>query len=460
MKRQLFLMAVAVMACLMVSCAKDDFNPSKPIRVQGEIDPGLSFPLVARGQWNLNDMLTSLGGQLGGALLEDTLITFHYDTSVLNTIDLSHSFGSKSKNSQFKNYKPYKPNLPATKSGAIISVDTTISYEIALDFFDKMEDINLQIAHFWLDLGLFINGYCPESTRDILRANTTISLDSLQLNYIKKGETTITPFLGNAELAAEELIIDDFIAGDSMKFTRVNMAFLINDRPEKLIASLKMHLNIDSSFAETILADPTQITEFTKMLDSIKLDSLAYRADLNVELPFEISGNMTYEYDIPVSQTATNGEQSQSLSEMIEQLEATLKEKGLTLEMDTLNRLIFEFDNDIPLNLTLNAAYLDAAGNVTDSLFSNGHVDAAFTAPSAGNPGVSEAIAPKTSRVYLGITLDKLKRLGDAANIKFNIGLSTDGTDKMKIQRTNYLNIRVKVQLHPDLTIDIPVFNN
>ena len=458
MKRRLFLVATALVACLMVSCAKDDFKLGKPIRVQGEIDPGLSLPLVARGQWNLNDMLTSLGGQLDGALLDDTLITFHYETEMSQTIDLSNSFGSKS-TPKFKNYKPYKTGHPATKSGAIISVDTTISYEIALDFFNNLEDINLQIAHFWLDMGLFVNGYCPESTRELLRANTTISLDSLQINYIKKGETTITPFSGNAELATEKLVISDFIAGDSMKFTRVNMASLINDRPEKLIASLKMHLNIDSTFAESILADPTQITQFTQMLDSIKLDSLTYRAKLNVDLPFEISGNMTYEHEIPISQTATNGEQKQSLSQMIEEIETKLKETGITLEMDTLNRLIFEFDNYIPLNLTLNAAFVDANGNVTDSLFSNGVVASAETIASAGNPGVRESSAPKTSRVNVGLTLNKLKRLGDAANIKFNIELSTDGTDKMKIQRTNYLNIRVKVQLHPDLTFDIPVFN-
>lgn len=451
-------MAVAVMACLMVSCAKDDFNPSKPIRVQGEIDPGFSLPLIAQGQMNLNDLLTSFGGALGGALLEDTLITFHYDTSVAQTIDLSSSFG-KSKNRQFNYRKPYKSGSASHKSGAFISVDTTITYPIALDFFDQIEDIDLTIAHLWLNMGLFVRGYCPETTRDVLRDNTHITLNNLKLRYIKKGETDTTDFDGNASLN-QEIIINDFIAGASKNFDSVNMASLINDRPQQIIASIDMHLSVDSSWATTILADPTQITEFTAMLDSLRMDSLTYTADLSVDLPFEIGGSMSYEYDIPISQTTTNGDQETSTKDMVDTIKAKLKNNGITFDLDSLNRFIFEFDNGIPLNLKLNAAFVDANGNVLDSLFTNGVIAAAVTAPSAGNPGVSEAVAAKTSRVYLPFDLEMLENLQNATNVKFNIELSANGTDKYKIQRTNYLNIRMKLQLHPSLTIDMPIFNN
>ena len=78
--------------------------------------------------------------------------------------------------------------------------------------------------------------------------------------------------------------------------------------------------------------------------------------------------------------------------------------------------------------------------------------------PVPGNPGVSEAGAPVVSRIFVPFDMDMLNKLLQAKTISMDMTLSTNGTDKMSIQRDDYLNIKMKVQLHPSLTVDMPLF--
>ena len=93
-------------------------------------------------------------------------------------------------------------------------------------------------------------------------------------------------------------------------------------------------------------------------------------------------------------------------------------------------------------------------------MFSDAIIASANTTPMVGNPGVSEASSPKMSRVYVPFDMDMLNQLMEAKTIKMAMNLSTNGTDKMSIQRDDFLNIKMKVQLHPSLTIDMPLFNS
>ena len=453
MKKQFLWVVLATTALLFVACKKDDIDPTKPFRVQGSIDPGFSLPVISSGQMNLNDLLTSFDGTFSGLILETDVITFHYDTSVSQRIDIGSSF---------KEPRPAvkHPKRLATKDAATISVDTTISYEIPLDLFDKTTDIDAQIAHVMLNLGVFVKGGCPPNVEQTLRDNATISLDRLNIRYLAQGRTDTIDFDGNAALS-DSLVIHDIITGGSVHFNNVNLASLINDKPNKIIAGFHMNINVKASFADSILAHPDQIDRFRDMLDSLQMTWLQYDADLSVDLPFEIKiGQMNYDYTIDVSQMASNGGSSMSIKDMVDKVKDNLNKFGVDFLLDTLNRFIFEFENGIPLNIMLNADFVDDNDTVLSQLFSNGLIASAVTSPVAGNPGVSEATAPSFSRITVPLNLDNLEGLFNSSKLKLTLGLSTSGTNKNSIKRSNYLKIKVKLQLHPKLALDIPLFGN
>ena len=451
MRKQLLFVAVLSVAALFASCRKDDIDPRKPFRVQGEVDPGFSLPVIGSGQLNLNDLLTTFDGTFSGMILEDDVITFHYDTSVSQRINVG---------SGFKGERHTYKGRTFTKDATTISVDTLISYEIPMDFFEKVSDIDAQIAHLWMNLDVYVRGGCPENVEADLRENATISLNRLNIRYLTPNSTDTVDFDDNASLS-DSLVIHDIIEGGSVKFSNVNLASIINDRPSKLFASFHMNINVKNSYADSILAHPDQIDKFSAMLDSLKMTWLQYDADLSVDLPFEIKINtMTYDYNIDVSQVSSAGGDTMSIQEVVDRIKDNLHKAGVDLILDSLNRFVFEFENGIPLNIRLNAAFVDADGQVLDTLFSNGMIASAVTSPVAGNPGVSEATSPSMSRIYVPLNTDNLDALFNASQLKLTLGLSTGGSDKNSIKRSDYLKLKMKLQLHPKLSLDIPLYGN
>lgn len=460
MKKQLLWVALTMMAMLFVGCRKDDIDPSKPFRVQGSIDPGFSLPVIGSGQLNLNDLLSSFDGTFSGMILDDEVITFHYDTSLSQTIDISSK--SVKKANRFRLWTKDDPD------SLIHLVDTNISYEIPIDLFDKTQDIDVQIAELLMNLKVYVRGECPdEETANFLRQNASISLNRLKVQYVPQGSTSLTDFDGNAALS-DSLVIHDIVAGDSVTFYNVNLASIINSRPEKIVASFHMNFNVSTSLYDTIVndiiahgGDMSQLEHFQEMLEKVQMAKLRYDANLNIDLPFEISiGQMEYEYRIDVSQVASNGDSSMSIKEMVDKIKDNLNKFGVDFLLDTLNRFIFEFENGIPLNIRLNADFVDDNDNVLSHLFTNGVIASAVTSPVTGKPGVSEASAPSFSRINVPLDLNNLEGLFNSTKLKLTLGLSTNGTDKNSIKRSNYLKLKVKLQLHPKLQLDIPLFDN
>ncbi|MBP5341430.1 MAG: hypothetical protein J6Y52_03600 [Bacteroidales bacterium] len=461
MKKRILFVAMMAGLVSLVSCHKEDMNLlSKPYRVQGEIDPGFSLPMVSNGQLNLNDLLKTFDGTFSGLILEDNVITFHYDTTLNQRLQMNPS---SSKKGVAAGRKPMVKNAwtKSPSDSLIRLIDTVIRYEIPVDIFDKVENIDMQIAHMMLALKVKVRGGCPdEAANNYLRENASISLDRLKIQYFKPNETDTTDFDGNAQLA-DSLIINDIVAGDSVSFVDVNLASIINDRPKKIVASCHMNFNVKNSIYDSIMADPLHADRFTPLLEALQMSWLQYDANLDLRLPFEVKiNNMTFDYSIDVNQTAQNGNNSQSLGEMVNQIKQKLNNNHITLSFDTLNRFVFEFNNGIPLNILLNATFRDENDQQIGTLFNNGMIDAAYTEAVPGNPGVSEASAPRMSRIFVPFDTDMLNQLLAAKTIKLDMALSTNGTDKMSIQRDDYLNIKMKIQLHPSLSVDMPLFNS
>lgn len=453
MKKQVLFVAVLAVAALFTSCRKDDINMSKPFRVQGEIDPGLSLPVISEGHLNLNDLLSTFDGTFSGYILDDTVITFHYDTSLSQRINVGNSF---------KANRPvyHRPNRYKDASSETVSVDTLILYEIPIDIFDKAVDIDAQIARLLLNLDVYVRGGCPENVEAELRENATISLNRLNIRYLCKDRTDTVDFDGNSSLS-DSLVVDDIITGGGVKFTNVNLASIINDRPNKIIASFHMNLNVSTHFADSILAHPEQIDRFSAMLDSLKMTWLQYDADLSVDLPFEIRiGDMTFNYDIDMTGVASNDTSSMSTKDLVDRIKDNLKKAGIDLLLDSLNRFVFEFENGMPLNIRLNADFVDENDQIIANLFTNGMIASAVTSPVPGNPGVNEATSPSMNRIYVPLNFENLDAVFQSSKLKLTLGLSTTGTAKNAIKRTDYLKVKTKLQLHPTLSLDIPLFSN
>lgn len=461
MRKQLLFVAMFAMVVGMTSCHKEDLQlvKTRNYRIQGEIDPGLCLPLIGSGQMSFGDLLAKFDGNFSNNILVDSgLIIFHYDTMVSTRLDIGNMMDSKSR-------KAIRYKAPSKSSGNYITVDTIIHYPINIDLFKQtqLEDVlnsDISIQHLWLDLSAKVFGGCSPNIQQSLRENSTIAIDALSLKYTGR-DGVERDFDGNENLK-DSLVIHDIIEGDSVSFKKVDMASIINSLPQQVVATFHLKINVDEDFAFSLMdtAVARGSWDFSDMLDSLDFSWLQFDINMGLNFPFEIRiGNLSYDYEIPISQNATNEEgQSERLSDLIDSVKGMMKARGISLDLDTLNNLVFEFDNDIPLNIKLNATFIDNKGNETSTLFTNAMIASANTAPVPNDPGLSEAVSPKTSRIKVPLNMDVLEDITKAKKVKFTLGLSTDGTDKMSIKTTNFLNVRMKLQLHPELTINMPLF--
>ena len=137
MKKRLFLMGLVASVLLLSSCNKDDMELLKrPYRVQGSLNPTYRLPLVSSGQLNLGDLLKTFDGTLGANMVvTDTVIIFYYDMSVRDSIEVG--VGSKKAPTA-----PMKRGAVKGRTGDImLQVDTTLSYTVPIDLFDKAEPV-------------------------------------------------------------------------------------------------------------------------------------------------------------------------------------------------------------------------------------------------------------------------------------------------------------------------------
>lgn len=464
MKRTLFFVGLLASVMLFGSCNKDDMELLRhPFRLEGDLSPSFCLPVVSSGQMNLNDLLTSFDGTFSGYITPDNTITFHYDTSFRETINIGGMVTKSKGNRPTRIVKASNRKY----SAPFISRDTIVEYTIPIDIFDKADmqtvvDGNLAINELRVKLSAFIQGQCPPNVDSILRENVNARVDNLTIKYTGHNYQQHT-FTGFAD---QTVYLQDVIEGGKLKFDSVNVADIINSMPRSITAGFRLHVEVDSAIVldnlHNFLTDTSAITSFQTLLDSLKLTSLTYGADIDVKLPFEVRiGGLTYGYDLDLK---GNGESSTANQSIFDALDSTLTKllgEGAVSMDSSKVAAILKFNNGIPLDLTLNGTLVDANGGEYP-LFTNKKIASAVTGPVEGRPGVKEAVRDSTSYIDLPLTVEDLDKLTQATKLRLSLVLATadfaNDPSYRVIKRDDYLKVKMLIKLDPSIQIDMQLF--
>ncbi|MBP5527382.1 MAG: hypothetical protein J6X79_02875 [Bacteroidales bacterium] len=455
---------------LLSSCNKDDMTLLRdPYRVQGELSPSFGLPVISSGQLNLNDLLTSFDGTFAGLITADNTITFHYDTSIRETINIGGMVTKKSHASKMRRSK----RVAAKEYAApFISRDTVIEYTLPIDFFDKADmqsitDAGMSINELRLNLAAFVSGTCPENVDSVLRAYVSARFDNLTIQYTGHDYQTHT-FTG---FASQSLQLNDIIGGGTLTFDSVNLAAIVNSMPRSITAGFHLHVEVDSGLVldnlHNMLTDTSAITSFSILLDSLRMTSLTFGADLDVKLPFEVRINgLPYSYDLALRGNDGGNGGGGSSSSIFDQLDSTLNnllgDGAVSMDSSKVAAII-KFSNGIPLDLTLSGTLVDNNDQESYVLFANEKIASAITGPVENRPGVVEAIRDSATVVNIDLTVEALERLTEASKLRLRLVLATadfasDPNFRM-IKRDDYLKVKMMIKLDPKIDIDMQVFD-
>ncbi len=462
MKKRLFLVGLLATVLLFGACTDDEkalFN--HPYRMQGELDPSFRVPIISSGQLNFNDLLSSFDGTFTGAITSDNVITFHYDTSIRETIIVG---GLITQPANRTARHAVKRHTTKTSSTPFISRDTVITYTIPIDLFDKADmqsivDGNISIGEILVNLGAFINGGCPPNVDSALRAYVSARFDSIFIDYQAHDYSNHT-FSG---FASQSLELNDIIAGGMLQFDSINVAEIVNWMPRSITAGFRMHLDVDSAIVEdqlgAILSNPSAINSFHELLDSLRMTWLTFGADLAVNIPFEIRiGNLEYTYELELN---GNGDTSQSVLESLDTMLTRLLGDG-AVNLDSSHVTAFlTLENDIPFNLRINGTLVDENGVPLYLLLADTTIAAAQIAPIIPGSNIWESVGPTRTCIELPLTVEALEKMTQASKLKLNLSIATSVADNhfVRVKRTDYLKIKLGVQLSPNIKIDMPLFD-
>lgn len=482
MKKTFLLVGLIASVMMMSSCNKDDIELLRhPFRVQGDLSPSFGLPVISSGQMNLNDLLTSFSGSFSGLITDDNTITFHYDTSIRETINIggmvSKGHPSVLRTAPLRGEQRGVNGLRTVKGhptkyvAPFISRDTVIEYSIPIDIFENADlqdivDAQLSIQELLLNLSVYVSGQCPENVDSVLRAYVNARVDNLTIKYTGHDNQTHS-FFG---FANQSLPLNNIIEGGSMTFDGVNLAEIINSLPRSITAGFHLHVEVDSGLIVdniyNILSDTSAINSFSVLLDSLKMTSLTYGTDLDVKLPFEVRiGHLPYSFDLPLQGNGA-GEGGSDASEIFDKIDTILTDllgEGAANTDSSKVAAVIGFANGIPLDLTLSGVLVDGNGNEIYTLFGNQTIASAVTDVVEGHPGTVQAVRDSVSNVVVELTVEALKKLAQASALRLNLvaataNFATDPNYRV-VKRDDYLKVKMMVKLDPSIQIDMQLFD-
>lgn len=438
MKRTLFI-ATALLLMLFSSCVRsEDIDLLRhPIHVQGEVDPYLGVP-IAYGELTLNDIYEMLSADYSGYLdPNENTVTLVFDTTVR---DIIHAPG----------YNP--PTSTAATSfgkggakGFVDFIDTTLEYAVDITLFNdaRMATItpgNIAINHLWFSLNAIYQGHCQQSWENVVRDSVRAVADSLVIkyvdhNYVEHVFTGLPPI--------DPIYINDVLQRQTLSFDSIDLSPLINSMPRRVSASFRFKFSVDDAWIVNNATNPS----FVQMLDTLKMTYLEYDADLKVAFPFEVHiGLLPYDFNIDLGDGLATVNIDSIINTLGDNVDAELKDSYINLA----------FDNGIPFNFMMSASMLDADSNFLFELVNLDTIESAPTAPMADDPTTMEATGVKQTIVRAMLNQDKLLKLKKARKLHMGLALST-GDGKVTVQRSNSLKVKASIQVHPSVTVDIPI---
>lgn len=422
------------------SCLRDEDMEllRHPIHVQGTIDPTLGIP-IGYGEVTIHDVLKMINGDYSGYL--DTL-------GDIVTISYRNSFDGKLQGSNGK--KHAKARKMAPKGDVLWSKDTTITFNLPIDYFDKIDEYLGDTTEIYFnDMILNLDAQCighaaPESV-EILRRYVSAQVDSLRLSYTDH-QNAIHAYR-NSEIESLSLDIDDLVQGANAIWKGLDLSDIANSLPKRIDVSFRLRVMVDRAI---LLPDPETMT-MEDLLDSLQLASFDYHIGLDVQFPCNFSfKKMPYTVDLDLGEGLKNFNFDSIINSIGEGFTSELEESTLNLE----------FNNGLPLGIKINADVVDAAGNVLFKLINGTEITAAESTH-LYQPGIYTVSNPHKSVLTVALDGDKLTKMRNAKTIHLKALISSTGNpaagETVAITKDDFLGIRAYMLLDPKISIDIPI---
>lgn len=432
--------AAAFMLVLLSSCVRsEDIDLLRhPIHIQGEVDPYLGVP-IAYGELTLNDLYDMLSANYSGYLdPNENTVTLKFDTSV---VDVIHAAGYDPSDGSGNKVNTGK----GSSKGFVDFIDTVKEYSVDITLFDdaRLQSItpgNIEINHLWLSLDVVYQGHCVPSFEDVVRNHVRAVADSLVVKYVDHNHVQ---HVFNGLPPIDPINIENVLDRRRITFDSVDLAPIINSMPRKITASFRFKFSVDDAWIVNNITNPS----FAQMMDTIKMTYLEYDADLSVAFPFEVHiGTLPYDFSIDLGDGLATVNIDSIINTLGDNIDAELKDSYINLA----------FDNGIPFDFIMNASMLDADSNFLFEVVDLDTVASAPTAPSVDDPTTYEATGTTKTIVRAKINQEKLLKLKEARKLRIGLAIST-GPNRVSVQRSNNLKIKASIQVHPSVSIDMPI---
>lgn len=432
MRKTVLLAGMLAMLGALTSCLRgDDLDMLRhPIHVSGTMDPRFGIP-VGYGEMNVNDLLSQFSSNHSSLIdMTTPVLTLVYDTSVSDTIK---AFGGATPP------PPTPPIPPIGKRLAVKDVDTTVWWQtdtvvsdtIEIDFFRDAEALDhISMDSVLMDLTVGAHAQCAE----VVRPHISASFDGLQVTYQDHAGATKTL----EGLSVDPVYISDISQGFTETFEKINVAPMMSDRPQKIIATYHFHFNVKKSLIADDLSH-MNISAIMATYDTLGMTELIYSASMHVNMPLKMNVSaLGYDFNVDLK----DGMASVNLDSMLHSIN-----EGINLVMDsTLFRLVL--DNGIPLQLKLTAEMLDADSVPLFTMFANEIITMAQV------DGTGMSVISEQTELARYLTRNELDMMKQARSM--NVKITLDSNSKHVVVRTDdFLKIKAYLQIHPQVNIDI-----
>lgn len=440
MKRVLLFTTLVALVCTVTSCMRDDdwemFN--HPIHITGEIDPVLGFP-VASGEMNMNDLLANLSSDYAGIVNADSnIITVEYSISSVDTVYAS-SFMNNSK--RVAKASPKAPRMNPLKNGPKVDFftkDTILEDVIDIDFFNDVKELDsLTLAHVWVDLSVSIKGDIPQNYSQY----AYVTFDSIQLWYDDSVGTHKRYYSNEVDLESYHVDIPDLSVGVHEAFPTMDMASMVNERPQRMYARYHLKLRVSPQIITQNIANMA----IQDIIDTLGMTYITYSADLQVHMPMTARiSNMDYKFDLDLGE----GLSSVNLDSVLQNIN-----EGLSAEV-TESMFCLSLSNNIPLNLNLTAGAYSEDSVLLWTAFSDELIPSAVTAPMANDPLVEESVSPTSTVLETTLNRSDIENLNNSKYLRVNIRVNSNNKH-VAVKKSDMLKIKAYLQIHPTVGIDI-----
>ncbi|MBR1799251.1 MAG: hypothetical protein IJ761_05055 [Bacteroidales bacterium] len=429
LKRFLMATVVATAVISATSCLRDDDIEllRHPLELRGDFDPKYCVPL-GYGQMNINELLNSLNPDYRGLVDEsEDVVTVFYHAGGSDTV----------KGMNFSPIRSIRKPLFTKDEGTWNHHDSILTYDFDIDLFNNTGDVdlgqaNISIKDLWMKMDLGTRAYCPDNVRQGLIDYVRVVFDSVRLTYIDHNGV-----LKNYDIFdTVDMRVDNIVEG-GMREDSINLAPIINELPSKISATMRFRVSVNTN----LYAGAIDYMSLKQLVDSLNITYLVNTMNVDVLFPFNIKiGDLPYSFDLDITEDLSQSGIDSLIGDVTDGLNIDLKESFFGIR----------FVNDLPLELTMHAAVLDADSNVLFDLLPLDTIEQARMAPMPNDPLLHESIASSPSTIECLIDADRLAKLAQAKSVHIDLGLRTN--DLMVVaKRSDYLQMQAYLKLHPSI---------